>query len=113
MQEMSSQAWPDPCEMRRVRTSTVTVFVLATEFQEVMSKNVIKLQLQHTNNIIRVMAEETVPRKLGYVLKDEQRKVINAFVRGNDVFYQRGMENPSAMDVYLSSFDMMDFHLLL
>ena len=23
-----SQAWPDPCEMRRVRTSTVTVFVL-------------------------------------------------------------------------------------
>ena len=32
------------------------------------------------------MAEETVSRKLGYVLKEEQRKVINAFVRGNDVF---------------------------
>ena len=38
------------------------------------------------NNIIRVMAEETVTRKLGYVLKEEQKKVINAFVRGNDVF---------------------------
>ena len=48
--------------------------------QEVMSKNVIKLQLQHMNNIIKVMAEETVARKLGYVLKEEQRKVINAFV---------------------------------
>ena len=35
------------------------------------------------NNIIRVMAEETVTRKLGYVLKEQ---VINAFVRGNDVF---------------------------
>ena len=29
------------------------------------------------------MAEETVTRKLGYVMKEEQRKVI---VRGNDVF---------------------------
>ena len=38
------------------------------------------------NNIIKVMAEETVARKLGYVLKEEQRKVINAFVRGNNVF---------------------------
>ena len=38
------------------------------------------------NNILRVMAEETVARKLGYVLKEEQRKVINAFVRSNDVF---------------------------
>ena len=32
------------------------------------------------------MAEETVARKLGYGLKEEQRKVINAFFRGNDVF---------------------------
>ena len=38
------------------------------------------------NNIIRVMVEETVARKLSYVLKEEQRKVINAFVQGNDVF---------------------------
>ena len=54
-----------------------------------MSKNVIKLQLQHMNNIIRVMAEETgarIAHKLGYVLKEEERKVINAFVQGNDVF---------------------------
>ena len=48
-----------------------------------MSKNVIKLQLQ---NIIRVTEKETVARKLGYVLKEEQRKVINAFNRGNDMF---------------------------
>ena len=32
------------------------------------------------------MAKETVARNLGYVLKEEQRKVINAFSRGNDVF---------------------------
>ena len=48
-----------------------------------MSKNVIKLQLQ---NIIRVTEKEAVARKLGYVLKEEQRKVINAFNRGNDMF---------------------------
>ena len=62
------------------------------------------------NNFIRVMAEETVARKLGYVLKDDK-----CLHLGNDVFAvnQRGMENPSAMGVYLSLFDMMDFHLLL
>lgn len=27
-----------------------------------------------------------VARKLGYVLKEEQRKVINAFIHGDDVF---------------------------
>ena len=61
------------------------------------------------------MAEETVARKLGYVLKEEQRKVINAFGRGNDVFavLSTGYGNPSAIGVYLSSFHMMDFHLLL
>ena len=80
-----------------------------------MSKNVIKLQLRHMNNIIRVMAEETIARKLGYVLKEEQRKVINAFVQCNDVFavLSTGYRKSSAMGVYLSSFDMMDFHLLL
>ena len=28
-------------------------------------------------------------------------------------FYQRGMDKPFAMSIYLSSFDIMDFHLLL
>ena len=49
------------------------------------------------------MAEETVARKPGYVLKEEQRKVINAFVRGNDVFAVLPTGYASAMDVYLTS----------
>ena len=32
------------------------------------------------------MVEETAVRKLGYVLKVEQRKVINASIRSNDMF---------------------------
>ena len=64
------------------------------------------------------MVEETAVRKLGYVLKEEQRKVINASIEVITClqFYQSGMENPSALGVYLSSlmnFDIMDFHLLL
>ena len=83
-----------------------------------MSKNVMKLQLQHMNNIISVMAEEIVARKLGYVLKEEHRKVINAFVRGNDVFSVNhkgmpGMENPSTVGVCLPFFIRLLFVVIV
>ena len=58
---------------------------------------------------------ETVVRKLGYVLKEEQRKVINAFIRGNDVFavLPTGYGRSLCYFSSLMNFDMMDFHLLL
>ena len=70
------------------------------------------------NNIIKVMAEETVAKKLGYVLKDEQRKVINAFVRGNDLFVvlPKGYGKSlcyGCLPFFFDDFNMMDFHLLL
>ena len=51
------------------------------------------------NNIMRVMAEETVARKLGCVERSaQQRKLINAFILCLQ-FYQQGMENLSAICV--------------
>ena len=53
----------------------VKVFVFVAEF------------LQHRKGCYEIAEEivEGVARKLGYLLKEEQRKVINAFIRGNDV----------------------------
>ena len=67
------------------------------------------------NNIIRIVVEKFAVRNLGYVLKEKQRKVLFEVMTCLQ-FYQSGMENPSALGVYLSSlmnFDIMDFHLLL